>query len=501
MKKFFTTFLAVVLAITCFATMALAADVSVKLDGKTLAFEQPPVIIEGRTLVPLRAIFEALGATVEWDGATKTVTSSKGDVTVKLAIGSNVLYKNGEGVELDVPAQIVGAGYTMVPARAVAESFGVEVGWDDATKTVLLTSPAVVAPSGNAPAALESGFALVDADTFDGDTKFYPTGTVSSSFVITDDPMEEKGKVFFLETDITERNSWTYFKADVPIKDNQKYAIEFDVLLFELDSHGTPAKNCSFGLNFRYYDTVEGKAMDHSFGQKVVTPGEWVHVSFIKTATAVDETQDTMFGLFSTPSSTHCYSYYLDNISVRPYNGDLRDGFADPAELAASFAALEKLQSFDIDKLEGIIYDFETPGDLLGFVPSERFAPVVANGALNLTCTEESGKDVMFGQNVDFAASDYNKVAIKLKCDNVAAFKTASATVFFATDSDAKPNQAKSVSAGIAGGKMLADGYYVVVLDVGGNSKWTGKITYLRVDPMEGPLGTVSIDKIVVYKD
>ena len=437
MKKILVTLLSVVLAITCFATVSFAADVSVKLDGETLAFEQPPVIIEGRTLVPLRAIFEALGASVEWD---------------------------------------------------------------DATKTVFLTSPAVVAPSGDAPVALESGFAPIDADTFNGDTRFYPTGTVSSSFVITDDPKEEKGKVFFLETDITERNSWTYFKADVPIKDNQKYAIEFDVLLFELDSHGTPAKNCSFGLNFRYYDTAEGKVMDHSFGQKVVTPGEWVRVSFIKTATAVDEAQDTMFGLFSTPSSTHCYSYYLDNISVRPYNGDLRDGFADPAELAASFAALEKLESFDIDKINGILYDFEEAGNFLGFTPSERFAPVIANGALNLTCTEESGKDVQFGQKVDFAAADYNKLAIKLKCDD-SAFNNAAVTVFFATDSDAKPNQAKSVTAGIAGAKKLADGYYVVVLDLGGNSKWNGQINYIRIDPMEGPLATVSIDKFVIYKD
>ncbi len=66
---------------------AFAAEVTVKLDGKTLEFEQPAVIVEGRTLVPLRGIFEALGANVYWDDATKTVTSVRDDITVKTTIG------------------------------------------------------------------------------------------------------------------------------------------------------------------------------------------------------------------------------------------------------------------------------------------------------------------------------------------------------------------------------------------------------------------------------
>ena len=90
--------------------------------------DQAPEIVEGRTLVPLRAIFEALGASVEWDQATKTVTSSMDDVTIKLTIGDNTLYRNGEGVTLDVAAQILN-GRTMVPARAIAEAYGVDVQW------------------------------------------------------------------------------------------------------------------------------------------------------------------------------------------------------------------------------------------------------------------------------------------------------------------------------------------------------------------------------------
>ena len=114
--------------------------VTVTLNGNKVdcaAYGQEPTIVEGRTLVPLRAIFEALGASVEWDASTRTVSSTLGDTTVKLTIGEKVLYKNGNAVTLDVPATIMN-DRTLVPARAVAESFGVEVSWDAISRNVIL---------------------------------------------------------------------------------------------------------------------------------------------------------------------------------------------------------------------------------------------------------------------------------------------------------------------------------------------------------------------------
>jgi|GEM_PF-3494875 len=115
-----------------------AQDIKVLVNGSAVAFDQPPIIENGRTLVPLRAIFEALGATVEWEQSTQTVTAVKDDITIILKIGDSFLTKNGERIALDVPAKIVG-GRTLVPARAVAESFGAEVGWDQAARTVTIT--------------------------------------------------------------------------------------------------------------------------------------------------------------------------------------------------------------------------------------------------------------------------------------------------------------------------------------------------------------------------
>jgi hypothetical protein len=118
-------------------TSTSQSAIKVVLNGKQLQFDQPPIIEQGRTLVPLRAIFEALGAKVDWENSTQTVTAVKGDISITLQIGSNTLYKNGKGIHLDVPAKIVN-GRTLVPARAVAESFGAEVSWDQDTQTVTI---------------------------------------------------------------------------------------------------------------------------------------------------------------------------------------------------------------------------------------------------------------------------------------------------------------------------------------------------------------------------
>lgn len=106
-------------------------------NGESTALDVPAQIIDSRTMVPLRAIFEALGASVEWDDSTKTVTSERGDTKVSLTIGEAEIIVNGEAKALDVPGQIVDSR-TLVPVRAIAESFGCEVGWDDPTKTVTI---------------------------------------------------------------------------------------------------------------------------------------------------------------------------------------------------------------------------------------------------------------------------------------------------------------------------------------------------------------------------
>ncbi len=113
-------------------------EITVIVNGKQVLFDQKPIISEGRTLVPLRAIFEALNSDVQWDDVTKTVTSSRGDIKISLQIGSSDMYVNDAVKVLDVPAQIVN-GRTLVPVRAISEAFGAKVEWNGETKTVIIT--------------------------------------------------------------------------------------------------------------------------------------------------------------------------------------------------------------------------------------------------------------------------------------------------------------------------------------------------------------------------
>lgn len=111
--------------------------VSVTVNGNYVTFDQPPIIVDDRTLVPVRAIFESLGATVEWHPDTQTVVAQKDGMSVMLQIGSNIMSLGCEMIELDVPAQIIN-DRTLVPARAVAEAFECLVDWDDTTRTVII---------------------------------------------------------------------------------------------------------------------------------------------------------------------------------------------------------------------------------------------------------------------------------------------------------------------------------------------------------------------------
>lgn len=122
-------------------TIANANDgISIIVDGNVVETDTSAQIIEGRTMVPLRAIFEALGADVEWNGEEKSIKAQKDNISISMKIDSNIFVVDGDMIfELDVPMQIINSR-TMVPARAVAESFDCEVEWDSLSKTVIITT-------------------------------------------------------------------------------------------------------------------------------------------------------------------------------------------------------------------------------------------------------------------------------------------------------------------------------------------------------------------------
>ncbi|MDO4540379.1 MAG: copper amine oxidase N-terminal domain-containing protein, partial [Syntrophomonadaceae bacterium] len=118
---------------------APAPAISIMLDGAELVTEPAPYIVNDRTLVPMRAIFEALDATVTWDETERSVTAVRDTDTILLYIGSTTAYVNEAAVILEAAPEIDAATWrTMVPLRFVSEALGCDVDWKAETLTVII---------------------------------------------------------------------------------------------------------------------------------------------------------------------------------------------------------------------------------------------------------------------------------------------------------------------------------------------------------------------------
>jgi len=212
--------------------------ISVIVNGRTITMDVPPVIREGRTLAPLRAIFEALGASVEWDATTSTITSRRNDRTIILQIDHPTARVNNAPIALSVPPVVIG-GRTMVPVRFIAESLGATVTWNEQTRTVIVqTDDATMVTVRTIPAQvtsvtdgdtivvrLESGkeerVRLIGVDTPENTSQVEPFGREAANFT------KERvgGQPVFLETDTSERDRFGRLLAYVwfaqPASDNE----------------------------------------------------------------------------------------------------------------------------------------------------------------------------------------------------------------------------------------------------------------------------------------
>ena len=198
-KKFMSILVSIVVALSLVNVGYASSGITVKLDGNPLTFDVQPQLIGGRTMVPLRVIFESLGAMVEWDDSTKTVTAYNEFYVVNATIGSNTMIVNGEQRQIDVPPMIVDSR-TLVPARFVAEAFNCNVEWDGNSKTVYITSG-------------KNDYSQVEKDTGNANTQ----GTTVS----TNNPGYDKLKNFLIEHGVkkyAENGSTTYtYIIDIPV--------------------------------------------------------------------------------------------------------------------------------------------------------------------------------------------------------------------------------------------------------------------------------------------
>ena len=466
MKRILGILIAVMMVVTLTATFVGAdQEISVKLNGEKIDFaDVKPQIINSRTMVPLRAIFEALGASVEWDDATKTVKSAKGDITIELTIGAKELKKNGTAVALDVPGQIVDSR-TMVPVRAISEAYECEVNWDDATKTVLITTPA--------EEKADDGSIIV-ANAEDGEMHGLWTAD-GTKLEIVDDPIKSGNKVYAIIPTRTNGSIWAYVWVNAEFEAGKSYKLSFDALL-GTDVFGNNIEKTRIDSNFAYSE--DGAALkDHPAGGVVASMTEWTHLE--KVVTIKPEYQPlkgTKFGIYGDPLKLDNYDfrvgvcYYIDNLSIVP-----TDAPAATEENKEEVKEEKKdVPALDVSGLKTVYelkYDnAETFG--VGNVANASFDGGKLTGVSETrdpTITTKKAVDV----NID------NVVAIKI---NAKIPEGAKSEIFFTTDGDGMLNEAKKYNTVSASGELTSH-----IVDMRTNEAWKGTLKLFRFDPVVAP--------------
>ena len=441
--------------------------ITVMVDGKFVEFDVPPTVIDGRTLVPVRGIFEALGASVEWDQATKTASSKLGKDSVSLTLGSNVMKKNNEEITLDVPATIID-GRTLVPARAIAEAYGCTVNWVNYTREVHVWSPEVeIDLSTQVEGAL---FNFADAES-----KRVPAGVTATSadeILFVENPTQAGDTVFYLESNVAPgTKSWNYIWSETTgkMKAGQKYLISFDIMHKCAADGSVPAKS-STGICFKFADSAEdSNVKDHGITRVDLVPGEWKNVNYIyQVPETMLEDKASKFGIFANPdeATQSAMNFYIDDISVVPYDGDMGNGFVeDPA-------VLDSLKNFSFDTSKGKEIDLST----LTIGGAEG---TVEGGVLTMVSTSGDPQATLSDANID--ADKYPIIALKFKKENLANENT-DFQIYFATEADPKLSEKKSVHVKYDAFKPFGD-YMVGYFTMSACEEWSGKVITVRFDP------------------
>jgi hypothetical protein len=151
--------------------------ISVTVNGEQVIFpDQTPVIVDGHTLVPVRGLFEKLGFEVTWNGETRQAILTRNRQRIVITVDNDRFNSCGMGYSFDVPAQIIN-GRIMIPLRAVLQTVGYTVGWDSDTRTVLIFNRETLQFGGLSWRVLEiqDNYALIIANDTVANRQFHYT--------------------------------------------------------------------------------------------------------------------------------------------------------------------------------------------------------------------------------------------------------------------------------------------------------------------------------------
>ena len=301
------------------AAAVRADDIQIVVNGETLQTETPAVIVNERTLVPLRAVTEALGCSVAWDGDTQGITLTDGEYLYFTWIGRDHMFATtsmalkGHTV-LDAPPVIMN-DFTMVPLRAISEMFGAEVGWDDATRTVTVNYE----HSPNIPSDLASKFGVYE-QAFDKKYDVYAKLVDGTAQKINAEIQLENGGVIELEL----------YPEVAPITVNNFVSLAssgfYDGLIFHRVINGFMIQGGGFDTSYTQKEAqnITGEFIENGYFNLI--PHERGVISMARTMASMDSASSQFFimhqsahsldGQYAAFGTVKAGSEYLDAIAT-----------------------------------------------------------------------------------------------------------------------------------------------------------------------------------------
>jgi hypothetical protein len=217
-------------------TATAAKEVRVIIDGKVQSFEQSAIVLNGSTLVPMRGIFEALGAKITWKADTSTVTATKDGTSIIIQIGSKTATINGKAVTLAAPATIIN-GSTMVPLRFVSEALGSGVKWDGKTNTATIKSAGAATPAH--VSSTTSTDAMISKSPVQVRVHYKPNSTYPEAFIPSFTMSYRDSKGVAISTVTADKSNYNveegFYLLDFPTKTGYTLGEKYQLMIEEVD--------------------------------------------------------------------------------------------------------------------------------------------------------------------------------------------------------------------------------------------------------------------------
>ncbi len=297
MKKMLSLVLSILMLVSCCVCITgfTESEIKIMMDGKYIEMDQPPILVNDRTLVPFRAIFEALGAAVAWDDATQTAAGTKDGKEVKITIEQTTAYVDGQATELDVPAMLVN-DRTLVPVRFISESLGAKVDWDEANQTVVIST-----------ASAQRMLTFDDLTDFVAEKDYQPgggAGAANISLTAEKDHTSGSGKSVKM-TDI---------KADVYRTKLMNMFTDADLgKTFTVSAYVLSEQSTTVRIGIYSAKGTDHATMPVAEKRATVPANQWTQLSVEYTHS---NPIDTMVGICQISSSNFSSTLYIDDVSV-----------------------------------------------------------------------------------------------------------------------------------------------------------------------------------------